>query len=344
MQTLTHLIFSRAGISALAVATAMAALPAGVAVAQDTTLRMGHIHAPSGPTGRGADMFAELVSEYTDGRVEVQVFPSSQLGGLRDLFGASRSGAVDIALTPYPLLSDIVPSFSILTAGYVFDDYDHQLAVLEAPDFGQAWNEQLAEAGGLDVLANYYFGARTLTTTDTEVRTPADLEGIKIRAVGNPLSLATIRGLGANPTPLPLSELFQGLSQGIVDGQENPLPTIYNQNFFDVQNYLILTRHQLIPIPFTINSESWAELSAEDQEGVARAAQEAAAWMTETVQSEEASLLEQLQAEGMTVIGPDQGLDMDAFRTSVEAEVAPLDGEEWPEGLLESVANLRSGN
>lgn len=334
---------SRASASALIGGALAFTAPVSITLAQDVTLRMGHIHAPSGPTGRGADMFAELASDYTDGRVEVQVFPSSQLGGLRDLFGASRSGAVDIALTPYPLLSDIVPSFSILTAGYVFNDYDHQLAVLDHADFGQAWNTELAENGGLVVLANYYFGARTLTTTESEVRTPDDLDGLKIRAVGNPLSLATITGLGANPTPLPLSELFQGLSQGIVDGQENPLPTIFNQNFFDVQDYLILTRHQLIPIPLTVNAESWGELSAEDQDGVMRAAREAAAWMTATVMEEEASLLGQLEANGMTVIGPDQGLDLEAFRASVAAEIAPLDGEEWPAGLMEAVAALNPG-
>lgn len=338
---LTALTYIRkTGVSAACGAALLAAVPGGMAAAQDVTLRMGHIHAASGPTGRGVDMFADLVSEYSDGRVEIQVFPSSQLGGLSDLFGASRSGAVDIALTPYPLLSDIVPSYSILTAGYVFDGYDHQLAVLEHPDFGQVWNSELAENGGLVVLANYYFGARTLTTTSAEVRTPADLDGLKIRAVGNPLSLATIRGLGANPTPLPLSELFQGLSQGIVDGQENPLPTIFTQNFFDVQEFLILTRHQLIPIPFTINAESWADLSAEDQAAVAQAATEAATWMTETVMAEEQSLLGQLEAEGMTIIGPDQGLDLEAFRASVAAEIAPLDGEEWPAGLMEAVAAL----
>ncbi len=340
----TMVSLRRMTVAALCCGVAALAAPADAAKAQDVTLRMGHIHAPSGPTGRGADMFAELVSEYTEGRVEIQVFPSSQLGGLRDLFGASRSGAVDIALTPYPLLSDIVPSYSILTAGYVFEDYDHQLAVLQHADFGQTWNAELAENGGLIVLANYYFGARTLTTTDAEVRTPADLEGLKIRAVGNPLSLATISGLGADPTPLPLSELFQGLSQGIVDGQENPLPTIYNQNFFDVQEYVILTRHQLIPIPFTVNADSWNELSAEDQDAIARAAEEAAAWMTETVLAEEASLLDQLEAEGMTVIGEAQGLDLDAFRASVAAQIAPLDGEEWPAGLLEAVAALKPEN
>lgn len=334
----------RASLAAVFGAAMLLTLPASDASAQDVTLRMGHVHAPSGPTGRGADMFAELVAEYTEGRVEVQVFPSSQLGGLRDLFGASRSGAVDVALTPYPLLSDIVRSYSILTAGYVFDDFDHQLAVLDHPDYGVAWSAELAENGGLEVLANYYFGARTLTTTDTEVRTPADLEGLKIRAVGNPLSLATISGLGANPTPLPLSELFQGLTQGIVDGQENPLPTIFTQNFFDVQEYLILTRHQLIPIPITINSESLAELTAEDQAAVRRAAVEAAAFMTETVIAEEESLLADLAGEGMTIIGAEQGLDLDAFRASVTAQIEGLDGEEWPAGLLEEVRALAPSN
>ena len=194
------------------------------------------------------------------------------------------------------------------------------------------------------MLANYYFGARTLTTTETEVRSPADLAGLKIRAVGNPLSLATIAGLGANPTPLPLSELFQGLTQGIVDGQENPLPTIFNQNFFDVQDYLILTRHQLIPIPITINSESFADLSAEDQDALRRAAVEAAAFMTETIIAEEESLLADLAEEGMTIIGVEQGLDLDAFRASVTAQIEGLDGEEWPAGLLEEVRVLAPSN
>ena len=329
----------RSGLGAALGAALALVLPAAAA-AQDVTLRMGHIHAASGPTGRGADRFAELVAEYSEGRGEVQVFPAAQLGGLPDLFGASRSGAIDIALTPYPLLSDIVQSYAILTAGYVFDNYDHQLAVLQNADLGQAWNAELEQEGGLVVLANYYFGARTLTTTDTPVRTPADLSGLKIRAVGNPLSLATIRGLGANPTPLPLSELFQGLSQGIVDGQENPLPTIYNQKFFDVQDYVILTRHQLIPIPFTMNGRSWSRLGDDDKAAVRRAAEEAAAFMTETVMAEEASLLGQLEAEGMTVIGPEQGLDLDAFRAAVAAELAPLDGTEWPAGLLQAVSAL----
>jgi tripartite ATP-independent transporter DctP family solute receptor len=314
------------------------------AFAQSMTLKFGHIHAPSGPTGRGADLFAKKVTEYTNGRVKIQVFPSGQLGKLKSLFAASRSGAVDIALTPYPLLSDIVPSYSILTAGYVFESFSHQLAVLDHPNHGQAWSTQLKDKGGLEVLANYYFGARTLTTTKTEVRTPSDLNGLKIRAVGNPLSLATIRGLGANPTPLPLSELFQGLSQGIVDGQENPLPTIFNQNFFDVQKYLVLTRHQMIPIPFTINANSMSKIALNDQEAIRRAAKEAAKFMTDTVMAEEASLTATLKGKGMTVIGPDQGLDMVAFRTSVMAQVEELDGKEWPSGLLEKVKALASAN
>lgn len=326
--------FSGVSLSFMLTGAWFLTLPMSAALGQEITLRMGHIHSPSGPTGRGVDLFAEKAAEYSDGRLAVQVFPSSQLGGLKKLFGASRSGAIDLALTPYPLLSDIVQSYSILTAGYVFDDFEHQLAVLNHPNYGQAWSTELAKKGGLEVLANYYFGARTLTTTDTEVRTPADLNGLKIRAVGNPLSLATITGLGANPTPLPFSELFQGLTQGIVDGQENPLPTIFNQKFFDVQKYLILTRHQLIPIPITINAKSFGKLSDDDQKAIRRAAIEAAKFMTETVMAEEAKLVSGLKAEGMEVIGVDQGLDLEAFRASVTTKIEALDGVQWPNGLL----------
>jgi len=301
---------------------------------------MAHIHAPSDPTGRGADKFAELAAKYSNGEVEVKVFPSSQLGDLGKIFGASRSGAVDIALTPYPLLSDIVPAYNIYTAGYAFEGWDHLKTVINSPELGREWDSELLQKGGLRVLDSYYFGARTLTMTKDAVRKPEDLAGKKIRAVPNKLSLAVISGLGATPTPVALSELFQALSQGVVDGQENPIPTIYAQKLYDAQKYLILTRHQLIPIPWTVNERSWQRLGEANQKAVLRAAREAAEWITQEVLKEESGLLDQLAAKGMTVIGPEQGLDLAAFKASVGKQMQALEGELWPKGLAETVARL----
>lgn len=318
----------------LAGATTLAAPPAHA----ETALRLAHVNAPDSPAGRGTEKLAELAETYSDGRIKIEVFPSSQLGNNRKILGAVRGGAVDMAISPYPILADIVPELSIYTAGYFYDDWEGLEKVLSQPEFGQAWNEELIEKAGLRPLANFYYGARSLTTTDAAVKSPADLAGKKIRAVPNEMSLAVIRGLGGTPTPVPFPELFQALRQGIVDGQENPLPTIWAQKFYEVQDNLMLTRHQLIPLPWVINEEAWQALSGEDRDALARAAKEAGEWTTEQTKRHEAELIDRLRAEGMTVITPEDGLDLDAFADSVRQEVlATFDGEIWPEGLAERV-------
>ncbi len=168
-----------------------------------TQLRIAHIFSPNDPTHKGIERFAELAEEFSNGRVTVEIFPSAQLGGNRDLFGLVRTGGIEMSVTPYPLLADAVPEYNIYTAGYMYTGWEQQKKVLDHPDFGQTWNEQLLQETGLRVLDSYFFGARTLTTTDTRVTTPADLNGLKIRAVPNEMSLAVVTGLGGTPTPVP---------------------------------------------------------------------------------------------------------------------------------------------
>jgi tripartite ATP-independent transporter DctP family solute receptor len=317
-----------------------AAMLAQPALAQ-TELRLAHVQSPDSPSGRGTARFAELVSEYSDGRVTINVFPASQLGNNRKIMGSVRSGAVEMSITPYPLLADIVPELGVYTAGYFYDGWDHLNAVIEHEELGRTWAAALVENGGLRPVGTFYYGARSLTTTDTAATSPADVEGLKIRAVPNEMSLAVVRGLGGTPTPVAFPELFQALRQGTVDGQENPLPTIWAWKFYEVQNHLMLTRHQLIPLPWIINEDAWQELSAEDQEALMRAGEEAAAWTTEQTRQYEAELVDQLRGEGMTVTGEEDGLDLAAFRESVRSEVQEtFAGEIWPEGLAERVIDL----
>jgi tripartite ATP-independent transporter DctP family solute receptor len=302
-----------------------------------TTLRFGHPNAPDSPKGRAADLFAELVAKYSSGRVEVKVFPSSQLGNNRKMFTAVKTRAIEMSITPFPLLADIVPEYTTYTAGYFYENWDQLKKIIEAPDLGQKWAQRLLEKGGLRVLSTYYYGARNLTTTKTKVIRPADLKGLKIRAVPNEMSLAVITGLGATPTPVALAEAFQAMRQGVVDGQENPLPTIWSQKFYEVQKFLMMTRHQLIPEPYLINEKVWQGLSADDKAAVSKAAKEATAYnTTETIKSEK-SLVKDLKAKGMTVVDADE-IDLAAFRTSVRAQVEKrFDGPIWPKGTTQKV-------
>ncbi len=302
-----------------------------------TTIRLGHSNAPTSPKGRAADKFATLVDKYSGGRVTVKIFPSSQLGNNRKLFTAVKTRGIEMSLTPYPLLADIVPEFTTLTAGYFYDNWNQLRKILDHPELGQTWAKTLLEKGRVRILSTYYYGARNLTTANKKVLTPADLEGLKIRAVPNEMSLGVVTGMGASPTPVSLAEAFQAMRQGVVDGQENPLPTIWSQRFYEVQKYLMITRHQHIPEPYLINESVWKKLSAEDQQAVSRAAVEAAEFNTaETLKFEE-SLIDDLKAKGMTII-PAEELDIDAFRTAVRSEVIKrFDGPIWPKGTADKV-------
>ena len=321
----------------VALALIQIGLPVGSANAE-TELRLAHIFSPNDPTHKGAERFAQQVEKYSEGRVKVKIFPSGQLGNNRKLFGLVRSGGIDMSTTPYPLLADAVPEYNIYTAGYMYKGWEDLKKVLEHPDYGQAWNKRLLEKSGLRVLGNYFFGARTLTTTKALVTKPSDLKGLKIRAVPNKMSLAVVTGLGGTPTPVPFPELFQGLRQGVADGQENPVPTIWAQKFYEVQKYLILTRHQLIPVGYLINETVWQKLDSKDQEAIQKAIVEGAAHTTELNLTQEENLIKELAAKGMEVIGPDEGLQLDAFRESVQAEVIKtFEGEIWPAGLVDEI-------
>lgn len=324
---------------ALGAALALAAIPL-TATAQDVTLRLGYVDKPTQPRGMGFARFAELASEYTEGRVAVETFDSGHLGNDREMFSQLLTGAIDMGKPSYPILSDVVPEMSVFLAGYFFDSYDDHLRLIAAPEFGGAWNERLLEEAGLRIIGNSYQGVRNVTLNGLQPRSPADMAGVKLRAVPNPMALSVVSGLGANPTPVPFPELFQALSQNVVDGQENPLPTIWANKFYEVQDTLVRTDHQLASAPVIINEESWQKISEQDQEALVRALTEAMDYAQELGMSLEATLVEDLAAAGMTIVELTDE-ERDAFRASVQASViAEFDGGAWPAGFAQSVIDF----
>ncbi|MCT8971382.1 TRAP transporter substrate-binding protein [Microbaculum marinisediminis] len=309
--------------------------------AQAETLRLAHIYQPDSPSGVGFAKFAELAKTYTDGNIEIKLFPAGQMGGMRDIFTSLKSGALDLSVVAFPILADAVPEYAVITSGYTFRDKDHLNAVLNNADLGGAWKAKLEEKTGVKLLGSYYYGTRVVSVADKPFSTPAEAAGLKIRAVPNPMSLAVIRGLGANPTPMPFSEVFIALNQGVIDGQENPYPTIWAQKFYEVQNYIVETNHQINFAGFGVTARKWNALSAEDQQALQRAADEALVLASETAEEYETQLREQLTEKGVTII-PASDLDLDTFRDSVLIEVAKeFEGKVWPEGLLEQISAVQ---
>lgn len=333
---------SLSGLLSTAFAAAVAVAPVAAA-AQEITLRLAHVVKEGDPAYIGAEAFGARVAELSDGRIDVKIFPAGQLGNNRKLFAQIQSGAVDMSFTPFNMLADIVPEFSIVTGGYMFESPEHQRRLLESAEFGQAWADQLLEKGNLRILSHFFYGTRNLTTAKVEVRSPEGLSGLKIRAVPNAMSLATVRGLGAAPTPVAWPETFQALRQGIVDGQENPIPVLYAAGFYEVQKYLIKTRHQMSALPFLIREPSWAKLSAADQQILQQAATEAAALATKTMVEFTQTLEADLVAKGMTIVELTE-TERAAFRDRVRASVAEeFDGKVFPAGLIAKVHALADG-
>ncbi len=314
------------------------------ASAADVTLRMAHVVREGDPAYKACELFKSKVESMTDGRVEVKIFPAAQLGNNRKLFTQIQSGAIDLSLTPLNLLADIVPPYSVTSAGYMFDDWSQLERVLDAPEFGQKWSKELLEKGGLRPLSYIYYGTRDLTTADTPVHTPADLKGLKIRAVPNPISLANITGIGASPTPVAWSETYQALSQGVVDGQENPIPVLYSANLFEVQHYLIKTHHQMSALPILIRESSFQKLSAADQAAVSKAAVIAAQAGTDETIKFTASLEDALVKKGMEVIDLNPQ-ERQMFKEAVQYSLAEtVDGDVLPAGLIGKVNKFISEN
>ena len=333
-------IFDNSSFFRLWVVSGFALAIASLSGASPKVMRLAHIYQPDSPSGIGLQAFAEKVVEYSKGRIEMKVFPAGHLGSNRNMYISAKTGAIDFCVTTFPMLADIVPEMTIMTAGYLFNDFEDIQRVLKDPKLGQKWNEEIVEKSHIRLLGAYYYGKRVVTTGKTSFTNPTEVKGLKIRAVPNPMSLAVIKGLGGNPTPMGLKEIFIGLNQGVIDGQENPYPAIWSNKWYEVQKYAIETNHQLVPIPFAISERSWKRLSPEDRAAVERASDEAMEIISNLTREFESDIAERLKAKGMIVV-PHEELDIEAFQKSVRDSVrAKFDGIVWPAGLMDEVLNV----
>jgi TRAP-type C4-dicarboxylate transport system substrate-binding protein len=181
-----------------------------------------------------------------------------------------------------------------------------------------------------------YYGKRHLTTGNKAVRTPADMVGFKLRVPPVDVFQAMADAWGAKATPIAFPELYLALSQGAVDGQENPLPTIQSGKFFEVQKFLVLTEHIITPRMIIVNDGFWKSLPAADRGLLQSAFDAAAAWQDKELLSQEANLVATLKGAGMTVIEP----DLEAFRKPVLATVPAKFEARWGKGSFDTLKAL----
>ncbi|MBH54871.1 MAG: hypothetical protein CMI18_11060 [Opitutaceae bacterium] len=329
--------FSNRPASSLILIGVLLFIVSGAFGATVKNMRLAHLYQPDSPSGMGLQFFADKVEEYSEGRIQMKVFTAGQLGSARNLYISTKTGAIDFCVPAFALLADTVPEMTIMNSGYLFEDIEDVERVLRDPELGQKWNDEIIKKCHLRLLGAFYYGKRIVTTKDNPFINPDGVKGLKIRAVPNPMSLAVITGLGGNPTPMAYKEVFIGLSQGVIDGQENPYPAIWSMKFYEVQKYAIETFHQFNTLPLAISEQSWQELDEIDRRVVQKAAVEALAYASDLTRQFEAEIAEKLKAEGMTIIPYDE-IAIEEFEKSVRDTIRNrFDGKVWPAGLMDAV-------
>lgn len=290
----------------------------GVLAQKTQQLRYGHMNPPNSAAGMQAQWLAELVEKNTNGQIRIQVYPSSQLGKMQEMAEATSMGTIAISHNTAGGTGSLYEPFAALDTPYLYRDVDHLLNVTDVGSpVMQTLNKGLIDAAGVRVLYTYYFGTRQLTANKA-VRQPSDLAGVKIRALPFPISMAAVEGLGAVPVPVDWSEVPTALATGQVAGQENPVNTVLSSKLYESQSHLMLTGHIMNPHIIVINEDLWQGFKPEQRDAITRAAQEVRKRASAMVQQQEAEELEQLRKLKMTVIGPQDGLQLDAFKASVK--------------------------
>lgn len=299
--------------------------------AADFVFKLGHIADPENPYAKGAEKFAQLVKEKTGGKVEVQVFPSSQLGNQRDLVEGTQFGTIDFTMTSTAVLGNFLPQAAVFDLPFIFRDVQHAYKALDT--VGMEIAEKLQ---GMKLLAYYENGVRHMTNSKRPIRKPEDMKGLKIRVMEQPIYIEMIKALGGNPTPMAFGELFTALQQGVVDGQENPAAHIYTARFFEVQKYISLTAHTYSAEPMLVSLAAWNKLPKDLQEKVQTAANESRDWQRDLCRQLEEGYWTKIQESGKSEINRD--VDKKAFADATRGVWAMFEKKVGKENIEKIVA------
>jgi tripartite ATP-independent transporter DctP family solute receptor len=314
----------------LAAVVGLALLPllGGAADAQ-TRLRYAHVGVANAPQTLYAEEVAKLVRERTQGRIEIQVFANSQLGGVAEMVDGVRSGAIAIGHHDFASLGRILPATAVFNTPYVYRDAEHALRATDARNSPalEAINKDLVDKGGLRIVGSFFQGTRHLTSKE-RVLSPADMRGKKYRGVPVKLWSSMLTGMGAIATPVEVSELATALATGLVVGQENPLPNIATLKLFEVQKFVMLTGHMQSVLSVFVNERIWQGIPAGDrkimEDTMAEVGARTLAWDKESSDR----FRKELESRGMTFVEEKDGLDLAAFRKAVLDQIAK-DFPEW---------------
>ncbi|MFW7340372.1 TRAP transporter substrate-binding protein [Pollutimonas sp. H1-120] len=294
-----------------------AGLVLGTSASAQTVMRISISSPQNSHQGVAIDTFAKEVERLTNGRYVIKTFYASSLGAEREAMESVQMGTQELTWTSSGPVPNFVPEVKILDVPYLFTDYAHARGVLDGP-IGDEMLKKF-EPRGFKALAWAENGFRHMTNNKHPIKVPADMQGLKMRTVENPVHIQAYKAFGINPTPMAFSEVFTALQQGTVDGQENPLSVITASKFDQVQKYLTLTGHVYSPGVYLMNKAAFDKLSDEDKKAFVEAARIGVKANRDRIDSDEKNAVADLRSKGMEVV---ETIDKAQFQAALEPIMA----------------------
>lgn len=297
--------------------------------------KLGHVQTADHPYQAGAIKYKELVETASGGKLRVDLFPSSQLGGTREQMEGVQLNTMQYTVSSVAQPSTYNAKFKVFTLPYIFRDEAHAFKVTDGP-IGQQLAKEL-ESSKIKILGYWANGWRHITNGVRPIKTVADVKGLKLRSQEAPIFVSFVKSIGAVPSVIPFGELYTALEQKVVDGQENPFAQIANNKFYEVQKYMSLTYHTFDVASLLMSIGAYNALSPDLQQAVNKAGAEASTYQRKYAADVANTFLKEIKDNGMQV---EENVDLDSFREkaySVYGEIAGEIGQD----LIDSVVNTK---
>jgi tripartite ATP-independent transporter DctP family solute receptor len=302
--------------------------------------KLGHVLAPTHQFHRGMELAAQRIAAATDGRLRMEVYPSSQLGTERDMHVALRTGAVDMLLASAAGAGVHLRELTVIDAPYLFRDEDHWRKVVYG-DIGRRWEQEIVTATGIHIVGWFPRGKRHVISRTRAYNTIGEIRGQKIRVADLPLYPTVFRAFGAVPTPIAFAEMYSALESGIVDGADTPLDSIPAMRLNEVARFLTLIEwSNAAPGPVLMSAAAWARVGAGDQQAFLAGIRVGTDFIAQEFIDQEEQYKRDLAQRGMTIVTP---TDLPAWRAAAAERAIPDLARLWggDAGLYATIANVR---
>ena len=322
-------------IKKLACSALLGLMVTAVQAQQKVTLNFSHQMAPEHTLHLVAQKFSDLVSQKTNGEVTVKVYPSASLGAEKDNTAGLKSGMLDMGIIAVEQYPSFVPETAVLVLPYLYKDYDHVMRILQS-DVAKDLQQMVADKAGIRILTFMPMAFRQMFTVDKEIKSAADLKGLKMRVPESPIYVAAFKQFGAVPTPLAWGEVYASLQTGVAKGVENTPEAVISASLHEVTKYMTLSNPIEGPATISMSDQVFKKLSPAHQSALLAAAAEAAKYEFELTVKRDLEAREKLKAK-LTIIQPDAA----SFKTAINYDEIQLVNTEKGKELIKRLLAIQ---